>query len=284
MTAVADTPAPALHPTHDRVGARLPLYVAIACLLGVAVFFRAWQLSNVPGVNGDEAWSGVQAVRLIRGEPIAWRTPSGNPVNVFFLLPLAGLHYVFAPSFALLAIGQRDQRSGGNCRELVALPPCVSTRELPSSRRCCVALLPINIAYSRFAWDASQTLLFTLLVMYLPLLWIRRWPGSRGWLVGGAVAFAAAAVVHPTNIFLAPLVAVPIIYARRRWLLARLRGTATSARPAMLVGLVVASALVTWFGWSLVTRLATWRRNPASFSIFWSCTCVYSPVRPPTST
>jgi len=34
--------------------------------------------------------------------------------------------------------------------------------------------LPIDIAYSRFAWDASQSLLATLLVMYLPIIHCRR--------------------------------------------------------------------------------------------------------------
>jgi len=234
-------------------------------LLGLSVFFRVWQLSNVPGVNGDEAWSGVQAARLVSVEPIAWRTPSGNPVNVFFLLPLAALHTVFSPSFALL-------RSVSVISGLAAIAAnwwlcrrAYDTRTAVVSTLL-IALLPINIAYSRFAWDASQTLLFTLLVMYLPLIWIRRWPASRGWLVGGAVAFAAAAVVHPTNIFTAPLVAVPIIYARRRWLLARLRGTATSDRPLMLVGLVVASALITYFGWSLLTQFAA--RVPQPGQIF----------------
>jgi len=255
MTAVADTPAAVLHPTRCRAGAGLPLLAAIACLLGVAVFFRVWQLASVPGVNGDEAWSGVQATRLVHGEPIAWRTPSGNPVNVFFLLPLAALQAMFSPSFALL-------RSVAVISGLAAIAVnwwlcrrAYDTRTAVVSTLL-VALLPINIAYSRFAWDSSQTLLFTLLVMYLPLIWIRRWPGSRGWLVGAAVAFAAAAVVHPTNIFTAPLVAVPIVYARRRWLLARLRGTVTSDRPIVLVGIVLASALLTYSGWTLVSHFA----------------------------
>jgi hypothetical protein len=207
----------------------------------------------VPGVNGDEAWSGVQAVRLVRGESFAWRTPTGNPVNVFFLLPLAALHLVFSPSFALL-------RSVSVVSGLLAIAVnwwlCRRAFDQPTAviSTLIVALLPINIAYSRFAWDASQTLLVTLLVMYLPLIWIRRWPASRAWLVGGAVAFAAAAIVHPTNIFTAPLVAVPILYARRRWLLARLRGVTTSDRPAVLVGLVSTSALLTLLGWKLVSQ------------------------------
>lgn len=258
-------PAANVRPTRSRAGAGIPLVVAVVCLVGLAVLFRVWQLSSLPGVNGDEAWSGVQAVRLARGEPVAWRTPSGNPVNVFFVLPLAALHTVFSPSFALLrsiSVVSGLAAVAANwwlCRRAYDTRTAVVSTLL-------VALLPINIAYSRFAWDASQTLLFTLFVMYLPLIWIRRWPASRGWLVGGAIAFAAAAVVHPTNIFTAPLVAVPILYARRRWILARLRGTVSSRRPLVLLGFVGVSALLTFAGWSAATRLVP--RFPSTSDLF----------------
>ncbi len=256
MTAIAEISAPEPRLTSRFRASYFRVVVAapVVCLLGVAVLLRVWQLGHVPGVNGDEAWSGVQAVRLVRGEPIAWRTPSGNLVNVFFLLPLAALHTVFAPSFALLrsvSVVSGIAALAVNwwlCRRVYDTRTAVISTVL-------LALLPINIAYSRFAWDASQTLLVTLLVMYLPLVWIRCWPASRGWLVGGAAAFVAAAVVHPTNIFTAPLVATPILYARRRWILARLRGTVASDRPIALAGLVLASALLTYLGWTLIPGL-----------------------------
>src|SRR5262245_53794482 len=63
----------------------------------VAVWLRGWQLANIPGVNGDEAWSGVWAWRFAHAEPVEWVTPTGNLVNVFFLLPMAILHAIWSP-------------------------------------------------------------------------------------------------------------------------------------------------------------------------------------------
>ena len=57
-----------------------------------------------------------------------------------------------------------------------------------------LAVLPINIAYSRFGWDSSQSLLFTLPVVHLSLLAIRG-PQGRRWLAGAAAALAAATLV-----------------------------------------------------------------------------------------
>ncbi|HEX3726750.1 MAG TPA: hypothetical protein VHV08_10930 [Pirellulales bacterium] len=38
----------------------------------MAVLLRCSDLANIPGINGDEAWSGLQAVSLLHGESIAW--------------------------------------------------------------------------------------------------------------------------------------------------------------------------------------------------------------------
>ena len=35
-------------------------------------------LGRLPGVNGDEAWYGVQVLRLLSGEAVDWRTPTGK--------------------------------------------------------------------------------------------------------------------------------------------------------------------------------------------------------------
>ena len=45
------------------------LVANVVALLAVAVFFRAWRLDHMPGVNGDEAWLGVQALRWLDGQP-----------------------------------------------------------------------------------------------------------------------------------------------------------------------------------------------------------------------
>ena len=62
-----------------------------AVLVTVSVAFRCYALGRLPGVNGDEAWYGVQVLRLLSGEPVDWRTPSGNllgPIHSGLLLLL----------------------------------------------------------------------------------------------------------------------------------------------------------------------------------------------------
>src|SRR5262245_43747402 len=101
MTTVA---APQLeytsHGLHHRK--RLFLWNGLA-LVAVSVALRVWLLGRLPGVNGDEAWMGVQAQRWLRGS-IAWRTPTGNLINPFFFVPEVVLHALFRPSFTLLRV------------------------------------------------------------------------------------------------------------------------------------------------------------------------------------
>ncbi len=183
----------------------------VTAIFAVAITLRVWQLDHLPGVNGDEAWSGVQALRWLQGEQIAWRTPTGNPVNLFFLGPLVLLHAVFPPSFALLrsvAVASGILALGLNfalCRRVFGQSTAVVSTVL-------LAVLPINVAYSRFAWDASQSLLATVLVVYLPLLCLARPKAKTRDLIWTFVAFAAAIWVHPTNILAAPMALVPFVY------------------------------------------------------------------------
>ena len=184
-----------------------------AALLAAAVFLRCWKLGNLPGLNGDEAWGGIAALRLVGGHAISLHTPSGNPINPFLVGPLAALHAVFPPSFVLL-------RSVAVLSGLAALALnyvlCrrVFDRTTAVISTLLLAVLPVNIAYSRFAWDASQTLLATLPVVYLPLAAFgSQAPRRQFWLLAMA-AMAAALLVHPTNVFALPLLVVPAVAAR----------------------------------------------------------------------
>ncbi|HEX4143653.1 MAG TPA: hypothetical protein VHY91_08980 [Pirellulales bacterium] len=223
-------PAPARVP-RKRPGS--PLWRALVAvnflaLIGAAVFLRGWQLGNVPGLNGDEAWLGVQAAHLAAGEPIAWRTPTGNPVNLLLLVPVAALHLVFDPSVAVLrvmALASGVAALAANfwlCRR-------VFDRRVAMVSTATLAVLPIAIAYSRFAWDASQTILATVLVLYFALSTVERnvplapGPATDGkfrsrttsaqpdWLPA-LIAFAAAIWIHPTNVFALWLLVVPAVY------------------------------------------------------------------------
>ncbi len=167
---------PAVTAPGPRVAARTWRVLAalnFAGLILAAVTLRVWHLGTVPGLNGDEAWLGVQAAHLAAGEPVVWRTPTGNPINPFLLWPVAALHLVFGPSVVVLrvvALVSGLAALGVNwwlCRRVLDRNTALVSTAL-------LAVMPITIAYSRFAWDASQTLLATVLVLYLALSTVER--------------------------------------------------------------------------------------------------------------
>jgi hypothetical protein len=181
----------------------------VAALLAGCVWFRFHALGNVPGINGDEAWYGVQAVELLRGGDFSWRTPPGNPLNPLFFLPVVGLHLLFGPSIAVLrcvSLASGLAALGLNwwlCRRLFG-------RRTAWISTVALAVLPINIAYSRFAWDASQSLLVTLPVLYCSLAAVQPARRFDRWLAAAIVAQLLALWVHPTNIFAGAAIAVAV--------------------------------------------------------------------------
>jgi hypothetical protein len=233
----------------------------------VALAMRVWRLDNIPGINGDEAWSGVQAARLAAGEPIAWWTPSGNPINVFFLFPLAALHTVFAPSFALLrAVSVASGVAALVANYLLARRAFDEPTAIVST--LILAILPIDIAYSRFAWDASQSLLATLLVLYLPLVHYRNGYETTSLPTAGMVALAAAVLVHPTNLFAAPLVVVPIVYAWRNAAWSKAHEIAVPASGWVLAVLALGAVATAYFAIAAVSGTTATRRGPEELGAF----------------
>ena len=103
-----------IRPRWQVAGQRLRrgiVFLNVAGLLLFAVALRCRDLGNLPGINGDEAWYGVQAELLLRSERISPRTPSGNLLNPLFFAPQFALHAIFQPSFALL----RTRRRSADC-------------------------------------------------------------------------------------------------------------------------------------------------------------------------
>lgn len=207
------------------------LLIALILLAGAA--FRLVALDRLPGINGDEAWYGVQAVSAVKGQAHAWRTASGNPLNSFFLGPLAALHAV-APAPAFWKLRAPAALSG---LLLVALA-------YPLLRRCLgrraallatvlLCALPVDIGYSRLGWDPSQSCLALLVCFALMLQRRHVWAG---------LAFGAAVLVHPTNIFAAPAAAGIAVAAGA----ARLRAMppARRRRVGLIVALVAATGAV----------------------------------------
>jgi hypothetical protein len=239
-----------------------PLAAANLLMLGAAIGLRVWRLDNVPGMNGDEAWYGVLARTIADGRAATWLTPTGNPVNPFYVGPLVLVHLLAEPSVVVLrsvAAASGILALGLNywlCRKVFGQPAAaISTLTL--------AVLPINIAYSRFGWDASQTLLATLPVLYFAMAAARGGPGAWRALSTSAGALVAAVLVHPTNIFLAPLVvAAGVRASSRKEIWRRFLRLPGSARVALSAAFVLLTAGLAWLGRSWVVVAAQRLADP----------------------
>ena len=204
--------------------------VLLAVGLGVlvALALRVFALGRLPGVNGDEAWYGAQALRLLDGGPFTVRTPNGNLPGPLQLAALTAVHAVAAPSFALLRWPT----------VLASIAQCVLTwlavrRHLGVGAAAIAAMLtaflPANVVYARFGWDPSWSGLVAILAVHLAL-------SGSAW--GCAAAFALALTVHPTNVFLAPALALAFLGAE-----AGRSGWPAALRRAAVLGALLVPAL-----------------------------------------
>jgi len=215
----------------------------VLALLAAAVWFRCRSLENIPGTNGDEAWYGVVTLQMLTEGRFQPQTPTGNPLNWFFFGPLVLLHVFFPPSIALL-------RSVAVASGLVALVAnwlfCrwVFDRRTATISTVVLAVLPINIAYSRFAWDASQSLLATLPVVYFSLAAVRFHRRRGQFVVAAVLAQIAAILVHPTNVFTGVAILAALTTRLRRRDLQRLVPVSQLTRGAATAMIVAAVLLV----------------------------------------
>lgn len=221
---------------QPRRAERRILAAVIAALLGTAIVFRSMSLSSVPGASGDEGWWGIQALAWLSGRPYEAQTTSGNPIDLFHLIPLASMHAIARPSFFLL-------------RALPALVNLLAllvafwfVRRLYGSATAWIhtlalAIMPTAIAHSRICQDPSQTVFWTGLFIYLCLLGLQA--GSRGWIHLGAaiLVFPVVLWTHPTNVFVAPFLLLPIVAAAGPRLPTSRRG-----RALVVIGTVLVAA------------------------------------------
>ncbi len=193
------------------------LTVLIAALLGTAVCFRVMYLSRVPGINGDEGWWGNQALAWLANQPYEARTTSGNPIDLFFLVPVAVLHAFAPPSFLLL-------RTIPALVNLLALPVgyWFINRAYGSTTAwtytVALACMPTAIAHSRICQDPSQSVFWSGIAIYLALLGYAE--NKMRWTYAAAAILVFPIVLwsHPTNVFIAPFLVLPFVPAMRaRW-------------------------------------------------------------------
>ncbi len=182
--------APTVPPNRRSIDA---IGVALGAAVLVSVAFRIYALGRLPGVNGDEAWYGVNAAGVLGGEGL-WRTPNGNVPGPLHSGLLVLLQLVAAPSFALLRVPSVLASLGQ-----MALTWWVVRRHLdPQTGAIALvltAVLPVNVAYARFGWDPSHSGLVAIVAAHFALAGV-------AW--ASALAFLFALLVHPTNVFLAP--------------------------------------------------------------------------------
>ena len=197
--------------------------------LAVAVAARTVELGRWPGLNGDESWYGVNVLEFLNGGTPFWRTGVGNPLSPIHSGLLMLLSTVFEPSPGLLRVPEVILGLAA-----VAIANPLLSRPLGERAAFIAALLlavsPTAIAYARLGWDPSGTPLFSLLTVGLAF---------RDRPMAALVAFVVGYFVHPTNLFLAPVIAAawaPHAIDRYR--------QSTARKRALLMGLGIAGVIV----------------------------------------
>ncbi len=200
-----------------------------AAAMAYGILARTVALGRWPGLNGDESWYGVNVQELLSGGTPFLHTGVGNPLNPIHSGLLLGLSAVFGPSPALLRVPEAIL---GIVAIVIAFPLLAG----PLGRRAALliavflAVSPVAVAYSRLGWDPSGSPLLTLIAIGCAL---RDRPGAA------LLSLAIAYLVHPTNIFAAPMIAA----AWAPHAIARYRRT-TDEHRARLARIAVAGVIV----------------------------------------
>jgi hypothetical protein len=210
--------------------------VIVVAITGVAA--RLLLLDRLPGINGDEAWYGANIQALLSGQPSFWFTPSGNPLNPLHSGPLAVLLLMFPPTLTLLRLPEvlwsilAVAIAFPLLRGSIGRGPALITTML-------LAASPVAIAYGRLGWDPSGSIFITLVAVGLAM---------QDRPLAAAAAGLVTLAVHPTNVFVAPiLVAAWMPHGLRRYTAAtasQRRWAAIVAGIVALLGVVVLAALL----------------------------------------
>jgi 4-amino-4-deoxy-L-arabinose transferase-like glycosyltransferase len=213
------------------------LALAVGLLVALSLWMRVSSLEALPDIDGDEAWYGVQAGRILRGQPYSLWTAHHNPVNPLHIGIVGLVLTVARPELWVLRVP---------CllAGLAAIPATywLMARALDRGTALIaavlMAVLPVSIVWSRTGYDGSQLLLFSVLAL------AAAYHCHRGALfVMGAVCFLA----HPTAIFMAPALGAVVLARsgtfdasvplRRRWL--RIGAVVVASLGVVLFGLVM---------------------------------------------
>lgn len=253
MNPVLNEPAAPITPPNS-IGLPRALRLGVLLLLASATLLRFLALDRLPGINGDEAWYGVQIRRwLDEANSAVLLTPSGLPINPLLFLSEAILLTLFGPSFLTLRLP-------------TAIWGCVAVWLTYRLHRwvfgdpieslaagVVTACLPVHLAYSRIAWDASYGLLTAPLLLYVTLR-IRHAGASRGTMLMFGASALLAAWVHVTHAAFAVLcfasIGVPHVSKLRAWV-----HDAIDRRKVRIVAVIAAFLLAMVYGPDGLRRL-----------------------------
>jgi len=167
----------------------------------------------MPGINGDEAWAGANAMDLLHGRKVPWICPTGHPLSPLNFLAQVVLLWLCDPSVVLLRVTAVTSSLAALAANFLLCRRVYGARTAVTSTLI-LSVLPVNIVYSRIGWDVAQSLLMTVLTLYLSLLLVRDPAHALRWLLWTCLSVLAGYVTHPTNIFIVPFV---LVAALSRW-------------------------------------------------------------------
>lgn len=218
-------------------------------IVATGIAARGVWLDRLPGINGDEAWYGVNVNALLAGRDAFLQTPSGNVVNPVHSFPLLLISLVAEPALLVLRM---PEVFWGILAVLLAYP--LLRRPLGATAAALsvvlLAVSPTAVIHTRIGWDPTGTQLPSLLAVAFAFT-------NRPLLAAGCVAIAY--LVHPTNVFLAPTVLM--VWAPHGW--RRYNDAPTNARRSLRRGALLATALGIPIAAWLVSSMARMQRLPS---------------------
>ena len=232
---------PVAAPMTDAASRRFAI-AASASVLGVSLVFRVLWLDRLPGINGDEAWYGVQAARFVAGEPWTVRTPTGLVANPLLFLTESLLLCIFEPSFWVLRLPIAIWAAIGLALTYVLHRWVYGDPVEAIVVAALTSCLPAHLAYSRFCWDGSFAFVSLPLVIY-PLLKFASGDRTAKTIGLFAAASLLAIWIHVTHVVLVLAGALCVVWDFREPIAARVRRLPITTTAA-LIALVVVSVVV----------------------------------------
>jgi hypothetical protein len=239
------------------------------CVIAASIFFRIYQLDHIPGLSGDESALAVVSKALLSGDSTRIRTGTGNLFHPAFHGLVFVVNAIAAPSSFVLRV---PSLVFGVLCVLLAYPLLhrLLGRRVALFATLLISTLPLHIAYSRLSQGTALTPLISLLCIYFAL---------RGDWIKTTLVGLLAIWVHPTNIFLAPILIAPFADDFVEWRTARDEGVQSSDVTRVLLAfaaigvavastVVVVSPLATSMTTSLTDGVIARATNPALFGTF----------------